>query len=685
MHAKNLICSSTARLTAALLSLSVLIPFASAQDYLIQVKPPEITAGADDPTLATLQQPAEKKLYYGVLQELGVKSVQAEGWLKNYLTVQRDGLTGHLENGGYPFNTIGWNGPKISDRKIDNNTWASYEQYGYWVDAMIRCGYQINDDFLLSKAKTQIEYVLNHPDADGILGPENVPEIRWPHVPFFRSLMAEYSATGDRRIIDELMKHYKAEKDKDLLNPKAAREICNVEQMCWLYGLTGERWLLDYSVKLLNDSGAVKQQLQAVKTRGHGPCNQERYKLPMIIYLYSGDTRYMNATLNVLRLMEKEHMLVDGSTSAAEDFIGNGERACHETCNIMDMMWSMGYALMATGDVEWADKIERAALNAAPGAAGKDFKTHEYYSAPNQVLATHMSNHEIFQLNRFAFRPGHDVECCTGSVSRNLPNYLSRMWMSDTKNGVVAVLYGPSRLSAKVGTAQSPVTIVEKTDFPFDETVEFEIQADKPATFPLHLRIPGWCANASLTINGKPAKETLTTGKFATINREFKNGDKLVLTLPMTVKMTHWPHHGVALERGPLVYSLLIKEKRTIDKTDARSTPEFPAYDIMPASPWNYALDIDEDKVAEQVKVVKTDMTANPYAAAPIQLQVPARKVKEWELEVTRDRLTTKQCTYTPALPRKPDFEDQQETVTLVPLGSTYIRLTVFPWTKAQW
>ena len=245
---------------------------------------------------------------------------------------------------------MGWAGPRIR-KNVDEHTWAAYEQYAYWVDAMLRCGYQINDEFLLKKAKTQIQYVLDHPASDGILGPLDVPEIRWPHVVFFRSMMAEYDATGDQKIVDAMLKHYKAQRDQNLLDVKTAREICNLEQLCWLYGQTGQPWLIEYAAKLLNDSGYLKQLLRDAPTRGHGPVNQERYKLPTIFYLYTGDQMCLNANIKILRRMEREHMLVDGSTIAAEDFIGNGERACHETCNISDLAWNLGYTLLATGDV----------------------------------------------------------------------------------------------------------------------------------------------------------------------------------------------------------------------------------------------------------------------------------------------------------------------------------------------
>ena len=94
-----------------------------------------------------------------------------------------------------------------------------------------------------------------------------------------------------------------------------------------------------------------------------------------------------------------------------------------------------GYMLMATGDVKWADKMESAVYNAALGAINKDFKALQYFSSPNQLLATEKSSMAPYGeegLSRQAYRPGFDVECCSGNVHRMFPNYISRMWVNVT-------------------------------------------------------------------------------------------------------------------------------------------------------------------------------------------------------------------------------------------------------------
>ena len=64
----------------------------------------------------------------------------------------------------------------------------------------------------------------------------------------------------------------------------------------------------------------------------------------------------------------------------------------HETCCVSDAQWALGYFLQATGDVQWADLMEKICFNAAFGVVWKDFKSLQYYSSPNQVIAKNNSS-----------------------------------------------------------------------------------------------------------------------------------------------------------------------------------------------------------------------------------------------------------------------------------------------------
>ncbi|MCY2927156.1 MAG: hypothetical protein NT031_17325, partial [Planctomycetota bacterium] len=131
---------------------------------------------------------------WNAFREVPLSTVSPEGWLRRFLEVQRNGLTGHLEAAGFPFNSPGW-----ATREVKHETgtyWWPYEQTAYWVDGMIRCGRLIGDDFLVNKALAQIDYVLGRADKDGYLGPSflkvedptktgwQASFNRWPHVVF---------------------------------------------------------------------------------------------------------------------------------------------------------------------------------------------------------------------------------------------------------------------------------------------------------------------------------------------------------------------------------------------------------------------------------------------------------------------------------------------------------------------
>jgi len=650
--------------------------------------------------------------------EVALSSIRPEGWLRRFLEIQRDGLTGHLEAAGYPYNTAGWASSKVASRGFED--WAPYEQNAYWVDGMIRCGRLLRDEFLVKKAKKQIDYVLNHADRDGYLGPEFLKEEiapypgmdvwrdgikRWPHVVFFRAMMAEYSFSGDEAIVKALAKHYLTNSCSHSMH----RNVCNVEIILWVYSITGDKRLLKHAVEAYEQYNSICSEmdttLRNMRSKGkateHGVTYNEIAKLGAILFMYTGKRHYLAATVNAYRKLDRDHMLIDGVHSSSESLAGNKPLASHETCDITDYSWSLGYLLMATGGVEYADKIERACFNAALGAVRKDFRGLQYFSCANQVVAACNTNHNDFFRGEkwMSYRPNPGTECCPGDVQRIMPDFASRMWMRGADGGLAAVLYGPSRITAKVGRSAQDVTIVEETTYPFSERIDFQIRAEKPVAFPLHLRIPCWCEKASLLINGAPVKKSLRAGTFFRINRTFDHNDRITLVLTNSIKLSYWPEGGVGVERGPLVYALRIEEDWRVDGGDERSTPEFPAWNLYPASAWNYALVLDEKNPERSVEVVHRPVGPEPWSIenAPVELIVPARKVKGWGL--VRKKSITQYYTnddlniasrkvkgdfiFTPPLPDKKTLKSclskKIEMVRLIPYGCTHLRLTVFP------
>jgi uncharacterized protein len=606
------------------------------------------------------------------------------GWLHQFLVYQKTGLTGHIEDAGYPFNTGMWTA-KVNDKQEDRFWWP-YEQTGYFVDGCIKAGYLLRDTFLIHKAKKQIDYVLNKKNANGRLGPQDLKGRwnKWPYTGFLRSFMTEYTVNHNPAIIDAMLKHYSTYKGEDFADEL---DVCNAEEMCWLYGITGDASMLQkaetaYATfksdhKYRDRDGRDINFASDMVPNYHAVVYIEIVKIPAILYSYTGKRAYLDEALHGIAQMEKYDMLASGVPSSNEQLNGISELAGHETCNLSTIPYTYGYMLQITGDATWADKIEKAVFNAGIGAVTKDFRAEQYFSAPNQFIATMTSNHLGYNDARMAFLPGHDTECCTGNVNRFMPYYIDQMWLRTKNDGIAAALFGPCAIDAVVGTTKQPVHITETTNYPFGEKIDFTIHTSKPVKFPLQVRIPGWCKNPSISINGHKLAADLKSGQFFTINRVFNNNDKVTLNVPMSVNISNWPNNGVAVERGPIVYSYPIAAKVDTVSNYNKSTAAFPGLEYQPAAAWNYLLLVNKPA---DVQVVKSAGNGYPWAvgAAPITLKVPAEKLTNWKLKQTKNA-TGATVYQTSGFPANRDSTGNKEYITLVPYGSTLLRLTVFP------
>lgn len=649
-------------------------------------------------------------MHHGSLAEMPLSATRPAGWIRRWLELQRDGLTGHLEAAGFPYNTKLWACRELPFRH--GAPWWPYEQTAYWVDGFTRCGYLLGDRDLIGKAGKQIEYVLTHADRDGYLGPRNckrpMPAGRWSHGIFFRALMAHHSATGDPRVPDALRSHYL----DSPFDHSGHRDVCNVEVMCWAFERTGDRRLLEMAEHTWqrfqqtaedDDLDCTPERLRTdTPATAHGVTFCETIKQGAILYRCTGNKRYLEDSVLGFRKLDTYHMLLPGAPSSTESLRGVTALDAHETCDIADYTWSAGYLLMATGEAGYADRIERAVFNAHPGAVTKDFRALQYFSGPNQVVLGRNSCHTLAAAGGqwMCYRPKPGTECCTGEVNRIMPNYVSRMWLW---RGVdpVAALYGPSSIRFERDGRQ--VAVHEETWYPFSDEIDFVVETDEPVRFTLWLRIPGWCRDAAVYKNGMRIGKRHRAATFVPVEGVFHNGDRVRLTLPMRTAVRQWPGQGISVERGPLVYALPVAQRRERDRGDKNQTREFPAWNMYPVAPWNYALCIDEQDVENDVRVEYGPMTLQPFSVPPVRLRVPMRRVRGWRIRKAKRlralagelvdparnkwRIYPKTITgdfmLTPPLPSPESLPSrlgkQVEEMTLVPYGATLLRVAVFP------
>jgi len=238
--------------------------------------------------------------------------------------------------------------------------------------------------------------------------------------------------------------------------------------------------------------------------------------------------------------------------------------------------------------------------------------------------------------------------------------------------GLAAVLYAPCAVIAKVGDG-TEVTITEDTRYPFEEQVAFNLATPKPVTFPLYLRVPGWCDGPRVSVNGEALSVEARPRSYIVITREWSDGDRVTLELPMEVTLTRWTENlnSVSVNRGPLTYSLKIGERYVREG----GTDDWPAWEIHPTTPWNYGLVLDPDDPAGAVEVVQgnwpdTDMPFEANAA-PVELRARAKRIPNWQLDHLG--LVGKMQ------PSPVQSDEPVETIPLIPMGCARLRLAVFP------
>lgn len=661
-----------------------------------------------------------------------LKNVKAKGWAAEFLKTQSSGMTGHLDEVIDPFCIKYWDAEDYSVTEGGNAflggisedaheevegiaQWVYYEQTGYWIDGMVRCAHLIDDEWLYEKVKPKLYRPVENPDKDGYMGPLMLKDdMVWAHTIYFRSLMAEYEATGKEEILEALKNHFLRVPLKDVYDKNedvrimTVRDVADIEIALWIYEKTGDKRFLtmsEESYKRFNkiyekDRGVARHaKMRDVTVRGmlednvtrnnHGVTYCEICKLAAVLHMYTGKEVYKKAAVNAFDKVYRDNMLIDGVISSSEYLNGNDDsRASHETCDVSDFTWAVGYLYMITGDQKYGDWVENAIFNGGLGAVSEDFKSNQYFSCPNQVLSDDHSNHNKFYRGTqwMSYAPASSMACCTGNVNRFFPNFICRSWMQD---GAVLVpfVYAPSEVTATING--NDVTISEITEYPFENTIKFEVSAKKSTKFVLKLRVPEWAIDSKLMINGKSGAK-YCKGACYEIERTFKDGDVIEITFTDEIKFIE-NVGGISVKKGALLYALPIKEKKVIEKeVRGLGNPEYPHFSLYPESRWNFGLKMSSKDVAEYKEESIKAMPWKP-AENSLSITLPAYEVKGWEIEHKtkvrqylnprkKGKIIDCECDITPLIPKKGTFEyGESEAITLVPYCTTRLRIAIFP------
>lgn len=270
----------------------------------------------------------------------------------------------------------------------------------------------------------------------------------------------------------------------------------------------------------------------------------------MQAYLTLGSEKHLRAARNGFDMLAAQNFVTGGwgpdellrapGNDDVAASLGSTHASFETPCGSYAHFKLTRYLLRVTRDPRYGDSMERTMYNTVLGAKplepdGRTF----YYSDYN------FQGRKVYSNNRWP--------CCSGTLPQVAADYRINTYLRDPQ-GIFVNLYIPSTVH---WTHQgSQVSLTQKSSYPLDETIQFEMTLSRHTDLVVSFRIPGWAQGASLAINGKRVTTPIVPGTFASIRRKWKNGDRAELELPMRMRLEAVDARHpdtVALLRGPLV------------------------------------------------------------------------------------------------------------------------------------
>ena len=359
---------------------------------------------------------------------------------------------------------------------------------------------------MISRAKRYISAIVSSQREDGWICPceedKKAEYDSWAVLLITKVLTVYYECSNDADILDVI---YRTLKNYYELLSSGKIKLFEWGAYRWYEGFIAinliydkyqEEWLQDLA-RLLKTQGTNYNDKMELWKR---PLNQWTFdthivNLAMMLKseAVSCDILKESYTNNVDRLYEilyRYNSTSVGLFTGDECLSGLSPIQGTELCAVVEQMYSYELLYAYTGDKKWAERLEQIAFNALPATISDDMWSHQYVQMSNQIACQKFPGRSVFRTNGqeahlFGLEPNYG--CCTANFNQGWPKFALSAFMHDD-NTVINVIPVPSVL--KTDDKQ----IILKTDYPFENSFQYTIKADRPFVF--KIRIPSFCKKA---------------------------------------------------------------------------------------------------------------------------------------------------------------------------------------------
>lgn len=294
------------------------------------------------------------------------------------------------------------------------------------------------------------------------------------------------------------------------------------------------------------------------------------------VYLFSamtdlaaeyGDTNLLETVKRLWDNVVNKRMYVTGGIGSAGhgerftvDYDLPNERAYAETCASVGLIFWAQRLLELEEDGHYADIMELALYNSALSGISLDGKRY-FYVNPLEVNPALLGHREDMYFVKGVRQTWYACACCPPNIARLLAS-LGRYIYSykEDRKELYVNLYIGSKLNEHIDGHS--VTLTQESSYPWDGDIKFLVDPAQPVEFTMSLRIPNWCHDVQIKINGESVETKDLVNGYCKLTRLWQPGDTIELTMPIEARLVR--SHPlvrdnigkVALMRGPLVYCL---------------------------------------------------------------------------------------------------------------------------------